>query len=151
MASVLPLKVKERTTGTLPPIELRLFIAQVGRGAPSSKSISISLRELANAGNVIAVLRSFVSMTSPESPTNTYRPSRLWCNHPSLRQSYAQGLSLPDTVPTNWISATCLGADPEAPLHRIHARNYEPNPLSKSLFHRETRKFHDWEQKPPSR
>src|SRR5215831_11851981 len=79
MASSAPLKGEERTIGAPPPIELRLFIAHVGRGAPPSKSISISLRELANAGNVIAVLRSVVSMTSPESPTNTYLPSRLWC------------------------------------------------------------------------
>lgn len=77
MASAAPLKGDERTIGARPPIELRLFIAQVGRGAPPSKSISISLRELANAGNVITVLRIVVSMTSPESPTNTYRPSRL--------------------------------------------------------------------------
>ena len=73
----------ERTKGARPPNEdrrygeLRLSIAQVGRGAPPSKSISMSVREFANAGNVIAVLRSVVSITSPESPTNTYRPSRL--------------------------------------------------------------------------
>src|SRR5215471_2170536 len=81
------------------PIELRLFIAQVGRGAPLSKTISIWVRELAIAGNVIAVLRSLVSITSPESPTNTYRPSRLWCNHPYLTQLDAQGDSLWESVP----------------------------------------------------
>ena len=81
-------KAGERTKGARPPNEdirefvrrygeLRLSIAQVGRGAPPSKSISMSVREFANAGNVIAVLRSVVSITSPESPTNTYRPSRL--------------------------------------------------------------------------
>jgi hypothetical protein len=67
------------TTGALPPIELRLFIAQIGTSAPSSKSVSIALRELANDGNLMAVLRSVVSMTSPESPTN-----------PTLRQSREQ-------------------------------------------------------------
>src|SRR5215467_11937581 len=69
-ASAAPLKAEERTKGARPPNEdrrygeLRLSIAQVGRRAPPSKSISMSVREFANAGNVITVLRSVVSITS---------------------------------------------------------------------------------------
>ena len=51
------------------PTDDRLIIAQTG--ALFRKSISISLRVLTIAGNAATVIRVLVSITSPESPTNT--------------------------------------------------------------------------------
>src|SRR3954447_24143121 len=56
-------------------------------------------------------VRVVVSITSPESPTNTYCPSKLWTSHPSLRQSYGQAESEP-VKPETSIVARCLGASP---------------------------------------
>jgi GT2 family glycosyltransferase len=100
--------LRHRRTQPTWPTPVRPLVAI---GTPPAQSISRDFRVFASVVSVVRTLRVAVSITSPESPTYTNRPSRECWSQPSWPQSYAHGLSVP-LSPLTRMTPSCVGATP---------------------------------------